>query len=68
MRRQPHRQPRGPRATLLNASALRGPCGDWLDHHEWHTCRCWHQYDECPCTLVDHVEAHPAMGCPCPES
>lgn len=73
-RRQPHRQPRGPRATLPTPPPL-PPCGpnpypevqnsdDWWAHNN-HMCDCWHQYDECPCALVDHQPAHPAAGCPC---
>lgn len=71
----PNRQPRGPRATLPKPMDVRPPLcgpnpypeisGDPAWAHDHNMCGCWHQYDECPCSLVAHEAAHLAAGCPC---
>lgn len=75
-RKPPHRQPRGPRATLPATAPQTPdpPCGPnpypeissdpWWAHNR-NACTCWHQHDECPCDLVAHVPAHLAAGCDC---
>lgn len=72
----PNRQPRGPRATLPKPVDVRPPppCGynpypevssdPWWAHNS-HACTCWHQYDECPCSLAAHEASHLAADCPC---
>lgn len=72
-RRQPLRQPRGPRATLPRDTQPLPPCGynphpelpggAWAAHNGG-VCACWHQYKDC-CDRADHRLPHLAATCPC---